>query len=298
MSDPASFSAILANNARAILGEGPVWDMKNGRLFWVDIEGCRLHLHEPESNNNTSWAFDGMLGAILPEARGTLLLAHEKGFLRFDPANGNREPLPLLSNSDPRLRFNDGKWDPYGNILIGTMDKELAPHAGQLYRVNREGQVQTLIPGTTVSNGMAWTADRKYFYYIDTPTYEVWEFNYSAEDKVLTNKKVVLRIPRTYGGPDGMTIDSDGMLWIAHWGGGCVRRWDPGSGQVLNEIPVPAPQVTSCCFGGTDLDTLFITTARSGLDRQALGKFPLSGGLFTCVPGPRGLPPDSFNLNM
>lgn len=285
-------------DARAVLGEGPLWDKDHGHLYWVDIEGCRLHRHEPETDKNTSWEFDGMIGAVIPESRGTLLLAHEKGLLRFNSVTGSRKPLTLLVNTDPRMRFNDGKCDPYGNIVIGTMEKQLAPHAGQLYRVNGLGRVETLIAGTSISNGMAWTADRQYFYYIDTPAYEVGRFNYSPESEGLSNKKIAFRIPRNHGAPDGMTIDSEGMLWIAHWGGGSVRRWDPTSGKVLARILVPAPHVTSCCFGGKGLDTLYITTARSGLDRESREKFPMSGGLFSCQPGPNGLPPDCFNANI
>jgi len=297
MAVPNYLQAELVNDARSVLGEGPVWEAKTGFLYWVDIEGCRLHRHHPESDTNKSWDFDGMISAIIPEVGGSLLVAHEKGMMRFYPESGKQVSLPLLVNSDPRLRFNDGKCDPLGSIFIGTMDKELVPHAGQLYRISAQARVQILIPGTSVSNGMAWTSDRRYFYYIDSPTFEVWRFDYDADTGDIAIKTVAFRIPKKYGSADGMTIDAEGMLWIAHWGGHAVRRWDPDTGTVLATVHVDAPHVTCCCFGGRKMDTLYITTARSGLDPETLDAYPASGGLFKCQPGKTGFAPNYFNAN-
>jgi sugar lactone lactonase YvrE len=219
-----------------------------------------------------------------------MLVAHEKGFLRFYPASGHSDAINLLPNKDPKLRFNDGKCDPYGNLWIGTMDKELAPAAGALYKIDSRGKVDMILEGTTVSNGMAWTDDHRYYYYIDSDSFEVWRFDYDIAEGQISNKEVAFTVPREYGAPDGMSIDRENMLWIAHWGGHCVRRWDPDKGEVLQQVQVPAPHVTSCCFGGPELDEMYITTARSGLNAEELKTYPLSGGLFKCLPGVTGTP--------
>ncbi len=288
----------LLYNARATLGEGPVWDPRRGVLFWVDIEGGRLHGHHLKSGENTAWEFDGMIGAVIPECSGRYIVAHEKGLKLFDPEGGKTEPLGLLANTEPRLRFNDGKCDPSGNLWIGTMDKELAPGAGKLYRVSKSRGTSAILDGTTVSNGMAWSADHRIYYYIDSATFEVWRFDYDPQSAEISNKTVAFGIPEKMGAPDGMCIDLDGKLWIAHWGGHCVRRWDPVTGEVLQTIEVAAPHVTSCCFGGDAMDALYITTARSGLSPWELEKFPLSGGLFCCPVKTRGATASCFKLNL
>ncbi|MBT8184200.1 MAG: SMP-30/gluconolactonase/LRE family protein, partial [Eudoraea sp.] len=150
------------------------------------------------------------------------------------------------------------------------------------YKIDHHLQPLLQIEHTTISNGMAWSADRTKFYYIDSPLYEVSVFDFDPKNNTIKNRKTLFKIPKSFGSPDGMTIDEEGMLWIAHWGGSCVRRWNPADGKVLQRIPVDAPHVTSCCFGGKDFNILYITTARSGLGEDELRDFPLSGGLF-CV---------------
>lgn len=284
-------------NARATLGEGPVWEHKKQCLYWVDIEGRSLHCHDTLRGSNTSWGFDEMPGAVFPVDDGRLLLAIEKGFALFDPVTAMLVPLNLLRNNDINIRFNDGKCGPYGNIWIGTMDKVLTANAGNLYRIDPNGDVSTVLRGTTVSNGMAWSPDHSKFYYSDTATYELWSYTYDRTTARITDKKVCFEIPENFGGADGMCIDTEGMLWIAHWGGNCVRRWDPRNGIVLQTIVVPAPHVTSCCFGGPSYNTLYITTARSGLDTAALKAFPGSGGLFHCELPFKGYPTNFVNAN-
>lgn len=298
MPDRNILVAELFCDARALLGEGPVWDHQKNCLYWVDIEGRRLHRYNTGNAVNDTWDFNEMPGAVFPTSDGTLLLAMESGFTHFDPETENLTPLDLLKNSNKNLRFNDGKCDPYGNLWIGTMNKELTPHGGNLYRINKKLEVSVILRGTTVSNGMAWSPDHRLFYYSDTATYELWSFRYDPATAGISDKKVCFRIPESYGGADGLTIDQEGMLWIAHWGGHCVRRWDPGKGKVLQTITVPAPHVTSCCFGGESHHTLYITTARSGLEPESLEQFPGSGGLFRCTLPVAGYPTNYVNPNL
>jgi len=281
-------------DVKAILGEGPVWDYKKKLLFWVDIEGCKLHQHNPSSGENKSWHFDEMIGAAIPLKNGDILLALESGLASFDFKTEQLTKNGVLENSNPEIRFNDGKVGPAGNFWIGTMDKQCAPKTGNFYRVDPNLNSTLQISETSVSNGLAWTSDRKTFYYIDSPTFEIRAFDFDFENGSIANGRSAFKVPAEYGSPDGMSIDEEDMLWIAHWGGNCVRRWNPKTGQVLKKIEVDAPHVTSCCFGGKDLKTLYIASARSGLDEKQLKEFPLSGGLFIYETKVKGTPIDYF----
>ncbi|MCJ7468127.1 MAG: SMP-30/gluconolactonase/LRE family protein, partial [Maribacter sp.] len=272
--------AQLVYDAKAILGEGPVWDWRGQFLYWVDIEGKTLHRHEPSVQKNQSWHFNAMIGAAVPKNDGQLLLALESGLASFDPKTAALTHHTVLESSNPLMRHNDGKVGPDGHFWIGTMHKEFEPGSGNLYRVANDLNTSIQIPKTTISNGMAWSSDHRLFYYIDSPTFRVSAYDFDKEKGVITNKRTVIEVPKAYGSPDGMCIDTAGMLWIAHWGGSCVRRWNPSTGKVMEILSVEAPHVTSCCFGGKDLNTLYITTARSGLNEKQLLAFPLSGGLF------------------
>ena len=281
-------------NAQAILGEGPLWDINRQALFWVDIEGCKLHSHHPQTKTNLEWSFKEMCGAAVTSLDGSLLLALESGLAKFNPESNKIHYLDVLKNSNPIFRFNDGKCDPAGNFWIGSMHKEFLSNSGNLFKVRPDYGNSIEIEKTTISNGMAWSPDQHYFYYIDTPTYEIARFDYNKPHGRISNKKVAFKVPDSFGAPDGMTIDNEGMLWIAHWGGSCVRRWDPKSGKVIEEVTVDAPHVTSCCFGGKDFNKLYITTARSGLDSERLAASPLSGALFCVTTQATGLPAFTF----
>jgi sugar lactone lactonase YvrE len=273
--------ASLLCDHKSILGEGPVWDQNKGLLFWVDIEGCKLHGHNPSSKENYTWNFEEMIGAAVPMEDGDMLLGMESGLASFNFATQKTTLLGVLENENPKMRMNDGKVDPLGNFWIGTMHKEFKPNSGNLFRIDKGYKTTLQIPKTTISNGMGWSPDHKWFYFIDTAEYVVCRYAYDVETGDISDKKVLFEIPKSYGGADGMCIDAEGMLWIAHWGGFCVRRWDPTSAEVIEIVEVNAPHVTSCCFGGKNLNTLYITTARSGLTQKQLKNSPLSGGLFT-----------------
>ena len=295
MKNTVSQSASLLIDAKCTLGEGPVWDRRKQSLFWVDIEGRKLHRHQPNIQKNTEWSFDGMLGAAIPMENEHMLLALESGLASFDCESEKLTELRVLENTNEKLRFNDGKVGPNGNFWIGTMDKGGAPKAGNFYCVDSKLKSTLQIADTHISNGMAWSADKKTFYYIDSPTFEVRAFDFEKENGSISNGKAVIKVLGDYGSPDGMSIDSEGMLWVAHWGGHCVRRWNPDTGKVLQKIEVNAPHVTSCCFGGKDLKTLYITTARSGLTEAQLKEFPKSGGLFVFETEVKGTPINYFN---
>ncbi|WP_339710790.1 SMP-30/gluconolactonase/LRE family protein [uncultured Kriegella sp.] len=283
-------NAKLVYDAKATLGEGPVWDPFKQLLFWVDIEGKKLHQYNPINGENRQWSFEGMLGAAVPAENGNLILALEPGLASFNTETGTLLQHNALENHDTDMRYNDGKVGPNGNFWIGSMHKKFVPKSGNLYRVDAQYTVTTHVSQTTISNGMAWSADNKTFYYIDSDDRKVYGFDFDISTSSISNKRILLSIPEQYGSPDGMSIDAEGMLWIAHWGGNCVRRWNPDTGEVLETVEVDAPHVTSCCFGGKNLDHLYITSARSDLSEKQLQTFPKSGGLFVYRPKVKGTP--------
>ena len=198
----------------------------------------------------------------------------------------------------PENRFNDGKCDCSGRFWAGTMSKKLdsgygdSGPAGSVYCLEPDLRISRKIENVTISNGLGWSPDNGTLYYIDSPTKTVAAYDFDRRNGGISRKRVVVELPDGFVGmPDGMCVDAEGMLWIALWGGAGVTRWDPATGGLLQKLAVPALNVTSCVFGGTKLDELFITTARLGTDTQA---YPLAGGLFRVKPGVTGLPPFAF----
>ena len=189
----------------------------------------------------------------------------------------------------PGNRFNDGKCDPAGRFWAGTMAYENPVNQGSLYRMDTDLSVHKMLDNIGISNGLVWSLDHSTMYYIDTVAYTVRAFDYDIDTGDLKNERVAIHVPREMGGPDGMTIDSEGMLWVAHYGGSQVCRWNPETGEVLHTIKLPAKQITACAFGGKDLDTLFITSAAQQLSKEDLEQQPLAGGLFSIKPGYQGV---------
>lgn len=280
----------LITDARALLGEGPVWDGLSNRLFWVDIEGGRLHALEPESSSTHVWEVGCRVGAAVPREQGGMILATEHGLELFELADSRRQLLVAPENEPPTNRFNDGKCDARGRFWAGTMSMIRTPRAGSLYLLEPDHTVRRVLSDVTTSNGLDWSEDHRTMYYIDTPTMLVRAFDFDLENGTLDHERIVIRFSEGVGRPDGMTADAEGMLWIAHWDGGRVTRWDPDTGRLLQTVSLPVARVTSCAFGGADLDTLYITTARHGLDAQQQEQQPHAGSLFALRPGVVGRP--------
>jgi len=283
----------LIVDAQATLGEGPFWHPRENRLYWVDIEGRTLHVHDPEGQPDTVYDAGCRVGAAVPRRSGGLVLATEFGFETFDPETGARKPIADPESDRPDHRFNDGKCDAAGRFWAGTMCLAKEPDAA-LYVLETDGSVRRVIEGVTTSNGLGWSLDRKTMYYIDTPTMQVAAFDYDETAGTLARRRVVVTFPEGVGRPDGMTVDAEGMLWIAHWAGARVSRWHPGTGALLATVPVPAGNVSSCAFGGPNLDRLYVTTARHKLDPDDLARYPHTGGLFVLEPGVCGLPAGEY----
>ncbi len=284
----------LILDAKATLGEGAIWDARRGVLYWVDIEAGRLHQFDPANGSDRTFDLGQRLGTVVPRARGGVMLATQHGFAALDLVSGT---LTFWADPEAHLpgnRFNDGKCDPRGRFWAGTISLDRQPGAASLYCLEPDGTVRTMLRGVTNSNGIAWSLSQDTMYYIDTPTRQVTAFDYAPDTGEITHPRAVVTVPPELGKPDGMTIDAEGMLWIALWDGGCVSRWDPRTGRLLERLEVPARRVTSCAFGGEDLGDLYITTARVGLSEQELAEQPGAGGVFRVRPAVRGVPAFEF----
>jgi sugar lactone lactonase YvrE len=278
----------LLIDAKAELGEGPVWDPHTQTLYWLDILNKRVY-----ANADVLIELDEFIGCLAPRKHGGFILTKRFSFWAIEPDSANSTLLASLENEPSNNRFNDGKCDLRGRFLAGTMDMGEKDPNGSLYSFDGKS-VTRLLSGITISNGVTWSPDHKTFYYIDTPTRGVKAFDYNLETGVIANPRVAVRVPASLGWPDGMTSDMQGNLWIAMWGGAQVTKWNPDSGQLLEQIPVPALNVSSCTFGGRNLNELYITSARVGLDSAALARYPLTGGVFRLETKVEGLPTFEF----
>jgi len=284
----------LLVDAHALVGEGPIWDAAQGVLYWVDILSSMLYVYDPATRENRAYVVGQHVGTVVPRASGGLMVAVYDGFAAFDLATQQLTRLADPEADLPGNRFNDGKCDPAGRFWAGTMAYTDQTIQGSLYRMDADLSVHKMLGDIAISNGIVWSLDATTMYYIDSLAYTVRAFDYAVATGDITNERVVIRVEEEMGLPDGMAIDAEGMLWVAHFGGSCVRRWHPQTGKVIDQIDLPTSQITACAFGGADLGTLYITSAANGFDAQMLAKEPHAGGLFQVDPGVKGVPTFSF----
>lgn len=280
---------ILVNETFA-LAEGPVWF--GDRLWWVDINAGFLHSSDADGGNRRSYNVGRKVGAAAPIDVGRFVVAVEDGLGVLDLETAAVRMLASPEQDVPGNRFNDGKCDPAGRFVAGTLSMTGQPKAAALYSVDGKGFVQKIFAPVALSNGLAWSHDGRTLYYIDSLSYEIAAFPYDLRTGQLGNRRVVVRVPKEAGIPDGMTIDEEGNLWVAHWGGWAVRCWSPVTGQCLAEIPMPCACPSCCCFGGPDLDRLFITSAISESPEEREENF--AGRVYVCEMPVRGTPVNLF----
>lgn len=281
MLKPQTVTSICSN-----LGEGPFWYKK--AIYWVDILSKKIYRYFPEQDNVEEMQLDQYIGTFAPRENGGFVLAMKNGFSFLDKFNGTVTHIADPEIDKPNNRFNDGKCDMSGRFWAGTMSLDKSLNQGALYMMDTDYQVYRKHYPATISNGICWSSDNKFMYYIDTPTHRVVMFEFNLETGEIKNPKPIIVIDSKEGSPDGMTIDSDGNLWIALWGGNAVVCYNPKTSELLHKINLPVSQVTSCCFGGTKLNELYITTAK-------LEQEPLSGRLFKIKLNVQGLPTNSFS---
>lgn len=276
----------------ALLGEGPVWVAAEQCLYWVDIKGHRLHRYDPTCQTAQSWSFPDNLAWVLPRLSGGLVAGtrHSIGFLTISEELVFT-PYAEIEADIPTNRLNDAKVDIDGTILFGTMDDQEAAATGSLYRLSPDFAVEKLDSGYIVSNGPAIDPALRRVYHTDSAFREIYQFD-CVEGK-LRNKRRFIQFSSEDGFPDGMTVDCEGGLWVAHWGGGRVSRFLP-DGRLDYFIPFPTSLVTSCCFGGAHLNELFITTASIGFTAEQMASQPHAGGLFRVRVGVKGVESNAF----
>ncbi|NOT76223.1 MAG: SMP-30/gluconolactonase/LRE family protein [Cyclobacteriaceae bacterium] len=265
---------------KCLLGEGPVWDSQRNVICWIDILNGNIHQYSPESKKHETFPMGQMIGSFSICTNGNFLAALKNGFAFVDRQSGSIENIIDPESDKPGNRFNDGKCDPQGRFWAGTLALSEEKGAGSLYTLDRDLTVTKKLSDVTISNGLAWTGDQQTLYYIDTPTSSIFSFSFEKDTGKISDRKVIIKIPTSDGYPDGMSIDAEGMLWIAHWDGWQLSRWNPSTGEKLLKINMPVARVTSCTFGGDNFEDLYITTARKELTEEQLAKQPLAGSLF------------------
>ncbi|MBB5140543.1 sugar lactone lactonase YvrE [Thermocatellispora tengchongensis] len=265
-------------------GEGPVWAEEWGGLRWVDMLAGDVLALDP-SGQVIRQHVDEVAAVVRPRAGGGMAVGVSRGFALVD-ADGRVTVLPPFL--PPGTRMNEGACDPQGRFYAGSMAYDAAPGRGALYRLSPGGAVDTVLEGVTISNGLAWSPDGATAYYVDTPTGRVDAFDHDPEAG-LSGRRPAVIVDERYGSPDGLTVDAEGFLWVALWGGGAVHRYTP-DGRLDGRIELPAAQVTACAFGGDDLGDLYVTTSRFGMDEPEPG----AGALFRVRPGVFGLPTAAY----
>lgn len=273
----------------AELGEGLIWDAKNELLYWVDIEEKCVYCYDYKSKTCQKIDVGNRVGTIVPITQNIVLVALENGLASDTTKHQLTYILKTPHLIAAQMRFNDGKCDAFGRFWVGTMPLQGKEKAAKLYMLENNKTLTPILSSTSISNGLAWSLDNKTMYYIDTPTLCVMAFDYDVLTGKISDGKKIIDIPKSLCYPDRMTMDEDGKFWIALWDGFAVARFNPLTGKLLCKITVPAPKITSCCFGGENLDELFISTARCDMDVKVLEKYPVSGSIFNVKTGYKGV---------
>lgn len=264
-----------------ITGEGATWLSNLSLFLWVDIEGQTVYWCNPKHMDSvSSHHFDAMVSSIVPYKSGKVLLFLQNRIIAFNPLTQEEELLLSLPFMDSQLRPNDVKASPDGRLFMGVIHLTDHDSTGALYRIDHDLSIHKVLNHQSVPNGMVWNAASDTMYYVDSFRHCIECYSYCQETGEIDYRGVAVSIPEEMGVPDGMTIDSLGNLWVAHWGGFGVYVWNPLTGKLIDKINLPVPNVASCTFD--DNGRLFITTARAGLSKELLLKYPLSGSLFSC----------------
>ncbi len=274
---------------RSRVGEGAIWDAQKKLLYWVDILSGEVCIFDPGSGSNRIIQTCQAVGTVVPRASGGLVVALHNGIASIDLES---EKVTMLADTEwniPSNRFNDGKCDPAGRLWAGTMEFGGAPGKGALYCLDTDGIVTKKVSPVSISNGIVWSGDQKTMYYIDTPLDKVRAWDFDVGSGEIDNERVVIENEGT-GHFDGMSIDEEDTLWIAMAGGWEVRRIDPSSGRHLESLRFPMSLVTSCAFGGENLDELYVTSISEGFTEDQWKEEPLAGSLLRVKLETRGVP--------
>jgi sugar lactone lactonase YvrE len=277
-----------------VLGEGPVWCPREQALYWVDITAPAVKRWDATSGKSTVWTMPEAVGSLALCGTGKILVALQSALSVFDPATGATKPVAAPRNDGADMRFNDGKCDRQGRFWVGTMTMGARAPRGRLYRLDAKAGCDAVLDGIDIPNGLCWSPDGRTMYFADSVQHTIWAFPYDTATGAIGERRVFVRTDPSEV-PDGGTVDAEGFVWSARFGGSRVVRHAP-DGRVDRVIEVPARQVTSCAFGGADFSTLFITSATHNMTAEQRAAQPLAGALLATEVGVRGLPEPRYAL--
>ena len=281
----------VAARGEDYLGEGPVWAAAEGRLYWFDIQGKRLNWLTPDSDEAGGFDLPLRASVAAPRRAGGLVLVTEAGLAHFDTATGRFE-LRAPMSFGPGFRTNDGKIDVAGRLWWSSMDDDGGRRPGALLRTDPDGRTHKVLDGIHIANTVSCTPDGTRLYLADSSLQTLWTFPIAA-DGTLGERRPFIDTKGEPGTPDGSAVDAEGFVWNAQWGAWRIVRYAP-DGRIDRIVPMPVAQPSSCAFGGPDLATLYVTSARENLSAEALAAQPLAGSLFAFEPGVTGLPLPAF----
>lgn len=275
-----------------VLGESPMWHSERGSAFWVDILGNTIVEYKLDDDSIKQYAGSRMISLICEVGGNSDLLvaAAQGGVGIYDLESYTLSLIADLGRNWENHRCNDGAVDCLGNLWIGTTHIDHEPEAGDLYRVSEAWHETKKIERVSIPNGMCWSADNKTLYHTDSPTREIRAYRNDASSGKITFDRVAVQVPASMGFPDGISMDTAGMLWVAIWGGSGVGGFDSNTGELKHWIPMPVPHVSSCAFVGPKLDRLLVTTARKEMNDEQLAQYPDSGSTFLVEMDVPGLP--------
>jgi sugar lactone lactonase YvrE len=281
-------------DCHAELAEGPVWDSEDGVLYWVNIKDHEIHRYDPATGQDRHWTTPTDVGSIALRRDGGLIVALRTGFFFFDPASMRFTPIAEPERDAPENRFNDGRTDRQGRFWAGSLhDPETAP-TGSLYRLDTDLSCHKMVEGIYASNGLAFSPDSATAYFADSPRRTVWAWDFDSADGALRNRRVFIELRDGEGAPDGAAVDTDGGYWLTQPPAARVVRYDP-RGRIDRVLELPVSQPTCVAFGGSRMDTLYITTAKYRMSAEKLESEPLAGAFFAAYPGVTGLPDARFD---
>lgn len=281
-------------DAKALLGECPVWSAEEQALYWVDILAPELHRYDPATGATRTWNMPAAIGSFGLCESGRAIVALRTGLYYFDFARSYLNLVCQPEPDRPSNRFNDGKVSPDGRFFVGTMDEEkMSRPLGSLYRLDPDGSCRAVLDGLIVSNGLAWSPDGRTMYHSDSRGPAIWAWNYDPATGAIADRREVARPTAEIGRPDGAATDVEGCYWSAGVSAGVLNRWRP-DGTLDRAIPMPCAAPTMPCFGGPELKTIYVTSLRDHVAAEKLTAFPLSGGLFSLEVDVPGVPVARF----
>ena len=286
------FSAECIPNTKGDLGEGLLWDERNETIMWVDAFVKIINTWSPATKTLIERKYDSLVTSIAKRESGGYVVA---AGLKLIVLNENLDVIGTspLEMPNENVRTNDGNVDINGNYWVGCFANDAKPKQGNLRRISPNLESKVFLKDITIANGMDWSPDNKICYYIDTPTRKISRFNFNTKTSELEGELEAIDVSDYSGAPDGMCVDAAGNLWVAFWGGGCVRSFSP-TGELLAQVDVAATLVTNCAFGGADLSTLYITCALPSYEDFVKGDEPLAGSLFKADVGAKGRLQNNF----